>query len=420
MGNIITNLSNGMQVITSRMPKVETVAISIWVAVGTRYENTKNNGISHLLEHMIFKGTEHRTAKDIAEAFDNIGGYLNAYTTREHTVYYCRVLKENIALAIEIMADMLQNSIMDEKELEREKGVVIQEIAQCNDTPDDIIFDYHQATAFGKRSVGRPVLGTVQSVKGITPSDLFEYVNNHYHPPNMLVSIAGNVTNEAALDAINEFFTFEPRGKASLKEAADYQGGECRKKRDLEQVHLLLGFKGLSYTDKNYYTLQLLSTILNGGMSSRLFQEVREKRGLAYAIHPHLSTYVDGGFFSIYAGTAADKASELIHVVCDQLVDITTHITQEELERGKAQLRAGLLMEYENVAARAEENGRQLLYLGKVPSPKTIISHIDAIDEAALKQLAVAMFQKSKPTLTSLGEISNVPKYEEVTKKLME
>ena len=413
----LTTLPNGLRVATLSMPSVETAAVALWVDVGSRYETAEQHGLAHFVEHMMFKGTEKRTALQIAEEFDAIGGHLNAFTSREHTVYHAKVLKEHLELGMDIIADIAFHATIEPSELERERGVVLQEIAQAEDDPDDLVFDFAQDKAFPGHPLGRRILGSVENIKRFTRADMQGYLKQHYYPENMVLSVAGNIDHKQVLKLAEKYFKGDQKQGSSVHLAGEYAGGENIIKRDLEQLHLVLSFKAVSFRHADYYTLQVLSTILGGGMSSRLFQEVREKRGLCYAIQPYLSCYAETGIFSIYSGTAADKADELLSVVAEQLRDLTHNVTAEELSRAKAQLKSGLFMERESCAAQAEELGRQVLcYQRPVPTSE-MVNNIDRVSAADIKRLTTEIIS-SLPTLAAVGNVSHMPSFDSVWAKL--
>ncbi|MFM2130194.1 MAG: hypothetical protein RL477_1740, partial [Pseudomonadota bacterium] len=276
----VTRLANGMTVATDTLSGVETAAIGVWVGVGARHETPEVNGVSHMLEHMAFKGTGRRTAQSLVEEVENVGGQINAYTSRENTAYYLRVLAADVPMAVDILADILQNPTFDGEELERERAVIIQEIGQCEDTPDDVIFDHFQATAFPAQALGRSILGTHDLVAGMTRESIAGYMKGHYGADRMVLAAAGKVDHHALVRLAETSFTALPILGKTRPDAARYGGGERLQERELEQVHVVLGFPGVAYDDPDYSTISVLSSVLGGGMSSRLFQEVREKRGL--------------------------------------------------------------------------------------------------------------------------------------------
>jgi len=414
----VTTLDNGLRVISEEMPSLETASVGVWVNAGARCEQPETNGISHLLEHMAFKGTHLRSAREIAEQIEAVGGHLNAYTSREQTAYFAKVLKEDLPLAINILADILQNPTFDAEELRREQTVVIQEIGQSQDTPDDIVFDYFQDVAFPDQPLGRPILGSSENVSSFTRETLSTYMDKHYTPSHMVVSAAGNINHDQFVELTNQTFLSSTTENTSTFETARYVGGSVYQQRDLEQVHLLLGFNGLAYEDTDYYALQVFSTLLGGGMSSRLFQKVREERGLAYSIYSFSTSYVDGGLFGIYAGTSADSTSELIDTVCDELLAATETIGENETRRARAQLKSGLLMSLESTSARSEQLARQLLLFGRPLSNAEVIGKIDSADPKTLSAIARRLLKNGDLTLTALGPPSNIPDYEEIKQKL--
>ncbi|MGB0750198.1 MAG: M16 family metallopeptidase, partial [Magnetospiraceae bacterium] len=321
MSTRLTVLDNGMRVVTDAMETVETASLGVWVEAGTRHETPQVNGISHLLEHMAFKGTRRRDARAIAEEIEAVGGQMNAYTSRENTAYYAKVLKEDVGLALDVIADILQNSVMDPEELARERSVIVQEIRQANDTPDDIIFDHFQETAFPDQAIGRPVLGTEHLVETMPRESILAYMRDHYSPSRLVLSAAGRVNHVEIVNMAEAAFTDLTAGPSEAFDPLVYKGGDYRESRNLDQVQFVLGLEGAAYDSPDYYPMTILTTILGGGMSSRLFQEVREKRGLAYSIYAFASSYVDGGVFGIHAGTGAGELEELVPVIADALTE---------------------------------------------------------------------------------------------------
>ena len=410
----VSNLGNGLRVVTHQMVSVETVSLGAWVNVGTRHERPEINGIAHMLEHMAFKGTHRRSARAIAEEIESVGGHLNAYTSREFTAYYATLLKGDEPLAVDIIADILQHSLFDETELARERAVILQEIAQANDMPDDLVFDRFQETAFPDQAVGRPVLGTAERVSAMPGEALRTYMDENYTAPRMVVTAAGNLDHDSFAGLVGAAFDGLRLEGVRTEEPASYAGGEVRDERKLEQVHLVLGFEGLAYVDPDYYALSVLSTILGGGMSSRLFQEVREARGLAYAIFAFSSSYVDAGLFGVYAGAGEREAKDVVPVVCDVLRDIGTTVTEDELKRARAQIKAGVLMSLESTASRCEQLARQIHVFGRPIPVDEVAANIDAVDRAALGRVAERLL-KRRPTFAALGPIGQVPALDDIT-----
>lgn len=410
MATQVSVLKNGLRVVTDSMPHVETAALGVWVNIGTRHEKAKINGIAHMLEHMAFKGTKTRKARDIAEQIEAVGGYLNAATSREMTAYYARVLKEDVPLALDILSDILLNSVFDPEELERERAVILQEINQANDTPDDIIFDYFQETAFPNQPMGQPILGTAEIIKQIDRDTLLNFMQDHYRAPRMVLAATGNVDHNQIVSIAEKCFASLNSDTPVSLEPALYKGGDFRHEHDLEQVHMIIGFEGVPIDHKDYYVASLLATLLGGGMSSRLFQEIREKRGLVYSIYAFKSSYTDAGLFAIYAGTGPDQVEEVIPVICDEINKMTDLIEENELQRAKAQLKAGLLMGLESTSNRCEQLAQHILFHGR-PIPSTEISErIEAVNVTDLKRIAKTIFS-SVPTLTSIGPIQSLEAY---------
>ncbi|NOG72737.1 pitrilysin family protein [Roseicella sp. DB1501] len=413
----LTRLPNGLIVVSETMPRVETVSIGAYVAAGTRHESEAENGVSHFLEHMAFKGTERRSAADIAREIENVGGHLNAYTSRENTAYYCKVLKEDVGLAADIIGDILTHSSFIPEELERERGVILQEIGQANDTPDDIIFDHFQNTAFPGQPMGRPTLGTEEVIRDMKREALTGYMRHHYGPERMVVAAAGAVEHEAVVDLVQRHFADLPQVAPPPPEAARYVGGEFREERDLDQVHIVLGFPSTGYKDRLHYPSLLLSTLLGGGMSSRLFQEIREKRGLVYSIYSFAHPFQDGGLFAVYAGTGEKEAEELVPVTLEELRKVQTDVTQDELDRAKAQFRASLLMSLESTGSRTEQLARQIQVHGRVIPVEETKARIAAVTIEDVQEAARAAF-RAAPTLAALGPAGRVPGLPQIAERL--
>lgn len=414
----ITTLPGGLRVATELNSAVESVSLGVWVDVGTRYESKRFHGISHLLEHMVFKGTARRTAAEIAEEIEAVGGHINAYTSREHTTYYARVLKEDIKLALDILSDILLKSTFDEAELKREQEVILQEIGQVHDAPDELVFDLLQKRAYPKQSLGRPILGTEKSVSSFGCSDLKEFMAPHYTAENMLLVASGNLDHKTFTGWAGEYFSTLPHNGKSTFEGASYAGGEARAKRRLEQLHLTLGFESCSYLDPDYFAAQVYTTILGGGMSSRLFQEVREKRGFAYSVYAFNAALRDTGLLNIYAGTAPEHVSELIPVVAGEMQSLTGKIPEAEIARAQAQMRAGLLMTLESTSSRVEQIGRQILVYGRPLAMAELVEKIDAVGEKEVNEIAAKLLKKPM-TLAGIGAMETVPDFEKVQDTFM-
>ncbi|TAL00718.1 MAG: insulinase family protein [Rhodospirillaceae bacterium] len=413
----VTTLANGLRIVTDPMPSVETVALGVWVGAGTRHETAEVNGISHLLEHMAFKGTTRRTAQQIAEEMDNVGGQLNAYTSRDHTAYFAKVLKEDTSLATDILADILLDSTMDAEELAREQHVVVQEIYQAIDTPDDIIFDHLQAAAFPNQPLGWPVLGQEKIVQSISPDHLKAHMARHYAPEVTVIAASGALTHDDFVCSVDRAFGAVARAPATSPLPGVYAGGDYRESRELEQVHLVLGFPGLAHDDPDFYNLAALSTLLGEGMSSRLFQEIREKRGLAYAVYSGSQSFADTGLLTVYAGTGPDDVPQLVPVLCNEIKHIGESISADEVKRARAQLKAGLLMSLESPSSRCAQRARQLMVHGRLMSVAEIIGQVEAVDRAGISR-AAARVLTGAPTVAAIGNLGNLEEFDAIRARL--
>lgn len=405
----VTTLENGMRVVSEHMASVQSVSLGAWIEIGARHEVPELNGISHLLEHMAFKGTQKRSAQDLAEEIENVGGHINAYTSRENTAYYAKVLKDDVGLAVDVIADILQNSVLDAEELERERSVILQEIHQARDTPDDIIFDHFQATAYPDQAVGRPVLGTDEIVKSLPRDVILSYMQDNYAASRMVFSAAGNIEHDVLVGLVREKFQTLRLSSAIKPEKSRYQGGYFSEERkSLEQVHVVLGFDGVAYDDPDFYTLSVMSTLFGGGMSSRLFQEIREKRGLAYSIYSFVSAYDDGGMLGMYAGTGAEEVKELMPVLGAEMKKVCQDVTQVEVNRACAQLKSSILMSLESTSTRCEQLARQLMVFNRPISVEEVVDKIEKIDTDAVCRVSQKVFA-SEPTLACLGPVAQMP-----------
>lgn len=400
-------LSNGLRVVTASMPSVESVSLGVWVGTGTRSEPASINGVAHFLEHMAFKGTNTRTALDIASEIEAVGGHLNAYTSRECTAYYVRVLKGDVALAVDIISDILQNPTFEEVELDRERGVILQEIGQAFDTPDDIVFDHFQEAAFPNQAMGRPVLGTSDLVTNMPRDEIMKFMKNRYCANNLVLAAAGNVDHDLLVQLAERYFSGLHAGEDMVTDVGTYQGGEYREDRDSEQVHLVMGFPGVAFHDDDQFASNLTANILGGGMSSRLFQEVREKRGLAYSVYAFSSSFDDCGVFGIYAGTGEKEASELTPVICDELMKLCDDVSEKELAMNQTQMKASFLMSLESTTTRADQLGNQILTYGKPWTVDELVQKIEDISVEDIKRVAQRMF-KGPMTIAALGPLGSL------------
>ncbi|HKM62359.1 MAG TPA: pitrilysin family protein [Acidisphaera sp.] len=413
----VTRLQSGLTVVTERMDRVETVSLGAYVAAGTRNESGAENGVSHFLEHMAFKGTARRSAAQIAEEIEAVGGHMNAYTAREQTAYYVKLLKEDLALGADIIGDILTHSAFAPDEVERERGVILQEIGQANDTPDDIIFDHFQETAYPDQPMGRPVLGTEDRIRAMPRETLTGYMHAHYAAPNIVVAAAGNLQHEQVVDLVQRHFADLPAAEVPSALPGSYGGGDFREDRDLDQVHVVLGFPSVGYSDEDYYPSLLLSTLLGGGMSSRLFQEVREKRGLVYSVYSFTAPYVDGGLFGIYAGTGEDEVAELVPVTIEELRKVQRDVSPEEMARAKAQVKSSLLMSLESTGSRCEQLARQLQVFGRIIPTAETVGRINAVTIADVQRAAARTF-RGRPTMAAIGPGSRVLPLSDIAERL--
>jgi len=399
----VTRLPSGLSVVTDRMPHLESASLGVWVGSGSRDENPDEHGISHLLEHMAFKGTKRRTAREIAESIEAVGGDLNAATSVESTAYYARVLKADVPLALDVLSDILSQPTFDPEELRREQNVIVQEIGATEDAPDDLVFDRLQETAFPKQPVGRSILGTPETVRSFNAARLRAYLARNYRAPDMLVAAAGAVEHERIVEEVERRFSSFAGPAAPAPQQASFSGGTRVETRDLEQVHIAMALQGLPVRDDQLYSLQVFTSVLGGGMSSRLFQEVREIRGLCYAIQAFHMPYSDIGMFALYAGTDETDAPELMRVVIDQIGNATETLNEAEVNRAKAQMKAGLLMALESSEARVGQIARQMLAYGRPIPLDEIVSKVDAVTVESARAAGRALVERGRPAIAALG-----------------
>ena len=414
----ITTLDNGLRIATSNRSGTQTVSLGIWVKTGSAYEVEEENGISHFLEHMVFKGTPKRTSFQIDAEIEDAGGQTNAYTSREFTAFYAKMLKDDAELALDVLSDIVLNANFPEAELQKERDVVVQEIKQTIDTPDDIIFDYFQAKAFENQAIGRNILGLAEKVLNYEATELKNYRQNHYGTNNMIVCAVGNINHQKFVDMVKARFN-DFKNKTNFKiEEQNYTGGFYAENRDIEQAHILLGFKGFDYNSDNYYPATIFSTILGGGSTSRLFQEIREKRGLAYTTYSFNNAHTRSGLFGIYAGTTNDELKELMPVITDEIKKICNEkVSEKELSRAKVQLKASMLMGLESSSSSAEIMARQLLIFDRVIPVKEMVSRIENVTLEDIQNTARNIFA-STPTYALVGDIKAHPTYDQICNML--
>ena len=396
----ISKLASGLTVVTDKMPHLETAALGVWAGVGGRDEKPNEHGISHLLEHMAFKGTTKRSSREIVEEIEAVGGDLNAGTSTETTAYYARVMKADVPLALDVLSDILANPSFVPDELEREKSVIVQEIGAAQDTPDDVVFEHLNELCYPDQPMGRSLLGTAKTLKGFDRDTLRRYLSTHYRGPDMVVTAAGAVDHKRVVEEVAQRFASFDGSPAPKPQAAMFgKGGSRVVHRELEQAHLTLALEGLPQTDLSLF----FTNVVGGGMSSRLFQEVREKRGLCYAIYTFHSPYSDTGMFGLYAGTDAADASELMRVVVDQLAAAAEDLDAKEVDRAKAQMKAGLLMALESCSSRAEQLARHVLAYGRPLRVEELVARIDAVSVESTRDAARGLLSRSRPAVVALG-----------------
>jgi len=413
----ISTLANGLRVVTHSLPHLETVSLGVWINAGARHEASHQHGIAHFLEHMAFKGTPTRTALEIAEEIEITGGDLNAATSLETTAYYARVLKGDTGLAVSLLGDILINPSFDAEEMERERGVIIQEIGHSQDTPDDLVFDMFQQVSFPDQPLGRPILGTVETVSAFSADDLRSYRDQFYQPSAKVIAAVGAIDHASLVARVEESFgAMKDAGSAKLEPAA-YVGGDRHLERDIEQLHVILGLKSVAIEHPDFYAMQILSYILGGGMSSRLFQQVREKRGLCYSVFSFNWGFSDTGVFGIYAGTGPEKAEELGNVIVEELKGLTGTITSDELARAKAQLKTGLVMCLEQSSSRAEQIARQMLLFNRVIPIHELVDKVENVEVDTLARLAENLAIQKSPSIALIGPGSGLASFDNIRAK---
>nr|WP_255455350.1 pitrilysin family protein [Salipiger sp. PrR002] len=405
----MTTLKNGFRIVSEQMPGLQSSTLGIWVTAGGRNERLEQNGIAHFLEHMAFKGTKTRTALQIAEAIEDVGGYINAYTSREVTAYYARVLEQDCKLAMDVIGDILLNPIFEPKEIETERHVILQEIGQALDTPDDVIFDWLQERAYSDQALGRTILGEEANVRSFGRDDLATFVAEQYGPGQMILSAAGSVDHDALVAQAEALFGGMVARSAPDLEHAKFTGGEIRREKTLEQAHMALAFEGPGYRDPNFYTAQIYSIALGGGMSSRLFQEIREKRGLCYTIFSQTGAYAETGLNTIYAGTSGEEVGALARLTIDEMKRAADDMSPEEVARARAQMKAGLLMGLESSSSRAERMARMVQIWGKVPPIEETVEKIDNVTTGDVRDFAEQVATDAPAALALYGPVAGAP-----------
>ncbi len=413
----ITTLSSGLRVVTLAMPHVETASLAIVTGAGSRDERAGEHGLAHFLEHMAFKGTRRRSARGIAEEIEAVGGDINAATSTETTAYTARLLGTDVPLGLDVLSDILTDSLFDTKEIKREKGVVLQEIAAVEDTPDDLVFDMLSETAFGSQQIGLPILGTPKTVRALDADLLRGFLAREYAADRMVVAAAGAVRHDQVVQEAEARLSRFVRSSEQSRPTARYVGGERRINRKLEQAHVLLGLAGPSHYDADFYPAQVFVNIMGGGMSSRLFQEVREKRGFAYSVYSFLWGYSDAGLFGVYFGAGEKTVGDAMNVTLDCLMQGLDDISESEVARARAQLKVSLLMALESSSARADQMARHLIAYGRLIPPAETIAKVDAITVEDVRAVGRRILA-SAPTLTTIGPTKTLPTLDRITGRI--
>lgn len=413
----LTTLPNGLRIVTERMPGLASASIGLWVTAGGRHETPEQNGIAHFLEHMAFKGTARRNALQIAEAIENVGGYINAYTSREVTAYYARVLEADVPLALDVIGDIVLNPAFDAREIEVERGVILAEIGQSLDTPDDVIFDWLQERAYPDQPMGRSILGPAERVSAFSRADFEAFTAAHYAPERMILSAAGAVDHDAIVRAAEAMFASRAGGTPAQLVPSSFAGGEVREDKDLEQAHFALAFETPHIKAPDFHTGQVYASVLGGGMTSRLFQEAREARGLCYTIYAQASAYSDTGMMTIYAGTGADDIAGLAALTIDEMKRAAGDITEEEVTRARVQMKAGMLMGLESPSSRAERMARMVHVHGRVMPLDETVAKIDGVTRADVLAFAARMASEAPAALALYGPVAAAPTLAELQER---
>jgi predicted Zn-dependent peptidase len=413
----LSRLDNGLTVVSHARADVETVALGIWVGAGSRSESLAEHGVAHFLEHMAFKGTGRRNAQAIAEEIEAVGGELNAATGVDSTAYYARVLRQDLGLALDLLSDIILAPRFERTELARERDVILQEIASAQDSPEDMVFDLVQSTAFPDQPAGRPILGTAKSVEGFKSAHLRSYLTTHYQAPNMVLAAAGAVDHERLLADAERLLGALGSGTAPEPVPALYCGGVARSEKSFEQTHLVLAFEAPPCRHEDYFAAQICAAALGGGMSSRLFQEVRERRGLCYAIHAFATGLTDAGMFAVYAACGPDRADQLLAVVRDELLRAADRgFSEDEVGRVKAQLKMGLLAGLESSGARSEQLARQILIHGRPLTTEELIERVESVTPQDAQRIIQRLFT-SPVSLATVGPIVHVARFDSLAAK---
>jgi predicted Zn-dependent peptidase len=414
----LTTLDNGLRIVTHHMASVKSVSFGVFNNAGSRDETEDINGTAHFLEHMAFKGTKTRSAEEITQTVADVGGFINAFTSKETTTYVTRLLAENLNIGVDIISDILQNSTFESKGFEKERGVILEEIAMYEDDPFSKVNEQWNITAFPDQPIGRYIGGTKEIIQSIKRETIADFMQNYYHPKKMVFTAAGLVDHDEFVDMIVKSTPNLPQGKADSRIKGFYKGGEYREEKKLEQINMRLGFDGLDYHDDDYESLWIYSVLIGGGQTSRLFQEIREKRGLAYQIGSDYSPFSDCGSFDVFAGTGKDKITELLPVLCDELINSAKNITEEEITRAKTQIKSSMIMSLESSSSNATTAAYQLLRYNRLIDMEEDIEKINNVSKESIEKVVQKMLQ-SKPTIASIGPIKNLEKLENIQSRFI-
>jgi len=403
-----TVLENGLRIVSEKIPYVRSVSIGVWVATGSRNETKDNNGISHFIEHMLFKGTEKRTSKEIAASIDNIGGQINAFTGKECTCYYTKTLDEHMGISMDVLSDMLFNSKLAEKDIDVERKVILEEIGMYEDSPEELVHDILSEAVWDGNSLGYPILGTRKSLDNINTESIGKYIDANYTPANTVISVAGNFDEDKLLELVKKYFGgWKARDyKSDAHAEAVFLSNEKIKEKDTEQVHLCIGYKGIKHGDEKLYSLLAINNILGGGMSSRLFQKIREEMGLVYSIYSYPSSYKNAGLFTIYAGMNPVHLEKVVGLITGEVEKIKNNgISMEELDKSKEQLKGNFILGLESTSSRMNSIGKSELLLGKIFTPDEILKKINTINMDSVMEVTRDVFSTGSMSFSSVGNI---------------
>lgn len=403
-----TVLQNGIRVVTESLPHVESVAVGIWVEVGSRDESIDESGLCHFIEHAVFKGTERRSALQIVKEIEAVGGTINAFTSKEYTCFHAKVLKRNLPLALDVLSDMLSRPLFDPEEVEREKMVVLQEIKQTEETPEEYIHDLFNRSFWGDHSLGAPITGEEETVKAFSRDKVLEFFARHYRAPRMVVAAAGNLRHEEVVELVEAYLGHLPEGGGELHRRSPerVKGGLKVFGKELEQVHLCLGVRAPSHTDPRRFPIMVLNTLLGGNMSSRLFQEVREKRGLAYSIYSFFNTYADVGVLGVYAGTTPEELPEVLELISKELRELGEgKLSEGEVAMAKEYLKGGMVLSLENPEGRMVRLAKNEIYFGRYIPPEETLRQIEGVSLQEVLEVGRELLDGSRPCVVMLGEV---------------